>query len=380
MFAGGGTGGHIFPAIAIAEELKALMPNCEISFVGSRWEFGKQRIGETAQIYSFAAYSWTGKGTLGMLRLLPLVLVSILRAMILLKKLQPDIVIGTGAYPSVPVLAACCVLRVPYVLHEQNAIPGRANRFFEPYAKEVFLAFPEARRFFKRKEHLCLTGNPLRRTLFAGNGVRARRKFRLHKTKKTVFVMGGSLGAKSLNKAAVSAFFEFRPDEGIQFVVQTGARGYDWVRAKARRARFPVAAVSFADRIEDIYELADVIVCRAGAMTIAEVLACGIPSILVPYPYASDDHQMENARNVVDRGAAVIIPDHELTGKRLVSEIRSIVKDEVRFRAMKAHARRYARLSASRKIVKRLEEIFQEHTSKAGIRCTEGLGSSILSG
>ena len=166
----------------------------------------------------------------------------------------------------------------------------------------------------------------------------------------------------------------------MQFIVQTGSRDYDWVRSKARRARFPVAAVSFADAIEDIYEVTDLIVCRAGAMTIAETLACGIPSILVPYPYASDNHQMENAQNVAERGAAIIIPDEELNAKKLVSAIRSVLGDDARLRSMKASARRYARYAASRRIAKRIEEIVQGVTTRERARCTEGLGSFILSG
>jgi UDP-N-acetylglucosamine--N-acetylmuramyl-(pentapeptide) pyrophosphoryl-undecaprenol N-acetylglucosamine transferase len=260
---------------------------------------------------------------------------------------RPDVILGTGGYVSAPAICVGRLLKIPVVLQEQNAVPGVVNRFLSRFADEVHVNFAGSRRYFKRKDNLRLTGNPLRPTLLSGNSQRALGRFRLEPDRTTVFVLGGSRGARSLSQAIVGAVKEMPRELRVQFLVQCGKQDQTMVAAELRSSPFPVSVQSFIEHIEDAYALADLVVCRAGAMTISEIAACGLPAILVPYPHATGNHQQRNAEDVVDRGAALMIVDAELDGDRLASALLELLRDPVRLREMATNAHRSAKYDSA---------------------------------
>ena len=355
LITGGGTGGHLYPALAVADELKKKLGPDEILFVGSNRGMEAKEVPE-------AGYTFEGLDSVGFparpsprsIKAAWSAFRSILRARSLIAEFAPDVVFSTGGYASAPVVVGAWIRRVPIVLHEQNSVPGRTNRMASRVAKRVFLAFSSARRFFPKRGHLRLVGNPLREQVLAGSRGRALRQFRLEDDRKTVLVLGGSQGARSINRTVVEALKQFEGREDIQFLIQSGAGDHDWVVEECRERKVRSWVRRFITNMGDAYEIADVAVARAGAMTIAEVTACGLPSILVPYPHAMDNHQKLNAEQVRDGGAAVLIDDAILDAEDLASRIEALLEDQTELRLMSMNARRMARPEATEKIARSL--------------------------
>jgi UDP-N-acetylglucosamine--N-acetylmuramyl-(pentapeptide) pyrophosphoryl-undecaprenol N-acetylglucosamine transferase len=283
-------------------------------------------------------------------------LAGFLQSLFLVLTERPDVVLGTGGYASVSVSLAAWLLGKPLLLQEQNSVPGLANRMLSRIADEVHLSFVEARSYFKRKDHLKVTGNPVRRYILSGDRGTAMDEFGLAPGKPTVFVFGGSRGAKRINIAAVDAMRRLKGRVEVQFILQTGREDYEWAKGEVEKDQLPARVMPFLRRIHMAYAAADLVVCRSGAMTLAEIAVCGTPAILVPYPFAAHDHQVTNAMNLVDRGAASMIPDRELTGERLAQEIAHWLSDRQGLSRMSANARTFARPDAAERIVKSLEQ------------------------
>ena len=250
---------------------------------------------------------------------------------------------------------AAWLLRRPIVLQEQNSVPGLANRWLAQIADEVHLSFVEARSYFRRRDHLKVTGNPIRAYILSGDRVTALQEFGLTVGQPTVFVFGGSRGAHRINEAALEAMRRLKGRVSVQFILQTGREDYDWAKSVVEAEQLPAKVMPYLRRIHQAYAAADVVVCRSGAMTLAEIAACGTPAILVPYPHAAHDHQAVNAGNLADRGAAALIPDRELTGERLAQEIAHWLADRQALSRMSANARTFARPDAAERIVRSLE-------------------------
>jgi UDP-N-acetylglucosamine--N-acetylmuramyl-(pentapeptide) pyrophosphoryl-undecaprenol N-acetylglucosamine transferase len=240
------------------------------------------------------------------------------------------------------------------VLQEQNSIPGIANRWLSLLADEVHMSFIEARSYFRRRDHLKVTGNPIRGHILAGDRGQAMREFGLEPGRPTVFVFGGSRGAHRINEAALDAMQRLKDRVDVQFILQTGREDFEWAQQTVTSGQLPARVLPFLSNIHMAYAAADLVVCRSGAMTLAEIAACGTPSILVPYPHAAHDHQVVNAQNLVERGAAAMILDRELTGERLAHEIAHWLADHGALSRMSANARRFARPDAAMRLAKRL--------------------------
>jgi UDP-N-acetylglucosamine--N-acetylmuramyl-(pentapeptide) pyrophosphoryl-undecaprenol N-acetylglucosamine transferase len=268
---------------------------------------------------------------------------------------RPDVVLGTGGYVSGPVALAAAMLGRPLLIQEQNSIPGLANRWLARIASEVHLSFTEARAYFVRKDNLKITGNPVRAHILGGDRVVALREFGLAQGKPTVFVFGGSRGAHRINDAALDAMRRLKGRVDLQFILQTGRDDFAWAQETVDHEQLPAKVMPFLRQIHLAYAAADLVVCRSGAMTLAEIAACGTPALLVPYPHAAHNHQEVNAANLVERGAAAVIPDRELNGERLAKEIAHLVSDRQTLRRMSANARTFARLDAAERIVRSLE-------------------------
>jgi UDP-N-acetylglucosamine--N-acetylmuramyl-(pentapeptide) pyrophosphoryl-undecaprenol N-acetylglucosamine transferase len=267
---------------------------------------------------------------------------------------RPRAVLGTGGYVSGPVSVAARLLGVPLLIQEQNSIPGLTNRWLSRIANEVHLSFLEARRYFPRRDHLKVTGNPVRAFILSGEREQALREFKLDARRPTLFVFGGSLGAKRINAAAVDALRRLKGRVDVQAILQTGREDHESVRQAVEREQLPATVLPFVRQMHLAYAAADLVVCRAGAMTLAEIAVCGRPSILIPYPYAAHDHQRVNAANLADRGAAVLMEDAELDGDRLAKEIAHLLSDRQALSRMSANARLFARPDAAARVAKSL--------------------------
>ena len=353
VIAGGGTGGHVFPGIAVAEELFRLDKDVNILFVGSRRGLEAVAVPEAGfrirflmargfarrQYWRWPAAAFTNA-------------IGCLQALWIIGTERPDVVLGTGGYVSAPVAVAAWLLRRPLLLQEQNSIPGLANRVLSRVADEVHLSFVEARTYFARKDHLKVTGNPIRAHVLSGDKQQAFKEFGLEPGHPTIFVFGGSRGAHRINEAALEAMKKLKGRVDVQWILQTGREDLDWATKIVAENQLPARVMAFLSKIHLAYAAADLVVCRSGAMTLAEISACGTPSILVPYPFAAHNHQVVNASNLVDRHAAALILDEDLTGEKLAREIAHFLSDRTLLSQMSANARRFARPDAAEKLAR----------------------------
>lgn len=355
LIAGGGTGGHVFPGIAVAEEIKRQRRDCQVVFVGTRGGLEATAVPEAGFKIRFMLSSgfhrrqwwrWPGAVIINA--------IGLFQAVWIVLSENPKVVLGTGGYVSAPLSLAAKLMGRPLVLQEQNSIPGLANRVLARVADEVHLSFLEARGWFSRKDHLKITGNPVRAHILSGDRDAAMREFQLQPGRPTVFVFGGSLGAKRINEAAIDTLRRLKGRVDVQFILQTGRPDFERVRALVQAEGLPATVLAFVKQIHMAYAVADLVVCRSGAMTLAEIAVCGLPSVLVPYPFAAHNHQEVNAANLVDRGAAVCILDAELTGERLAKEVAHLLADRPALSRMSANARLFARPDAASRLARTL--------------------------
>ena len=356
MIAGGGTGGHVFPGIAVAEELQRSHPGAEVVFVGGRRGLEAAAVPEAGfrirfiMARGFPRRAWWRWPFAALANLIGFV-----QALWVVLTERPDVVLGTGGYASVPVALSAWIFGRPLLLQEQNSIPGLANRLLSRLADEVHLSFVEARSYFPRREHLKVSGNPIRAYVLSGERSAAFGEFGLTAGRPTVFVFGGSRGAHRINEAALEAMRRLKGRVDVQWILQTGREDFEWAKGTVEKEQLPAKVLPFLRRIHMAYAAADLVVCRSGAMTLAEIAACGTPAILVPYPFAAHDHQVVNASNLVDRGAADMIADRDLTGEVLAQRVAHLLSDRQALSQMSANARLFARPDAAEKIVRSLE-------------------------
>jgi UDP-N-acetylglucosamine--N-acetylmuramyl-(pentapeptide) pyrophosphoryl-undecaprenol N-acetylglucosamine transferase len=348
IFAGGGTGGHVFPAIAIADEVKKLDPTAEILFVGTQEKIESKLVPQKGYQFQTIWISGFHRSMSLSNILFPLkVLVSILQSFILIKNEKPDVVVGTGGYVCGPVLYVASLLGIPTVVQEQNSLPGVTTRLLSPRATEVHLMFESALRYLKRSDNVRLTGNPTREILGSISRAAALDHFGFFGSKKTLLVLGGSLGALSINNAVVGCLKELG-NAGIQIIWQTGED--DFERIKSLTGEFSgVKVYRFIESMEYAYAAADLVLCRAGAITIAELTRLGVPTVFIPYPYAAANHQVENAKAIVSAKAAEMIMDHE-ADRKTCGVVLGLIRDDVRLRAMHENSLMLGKPAAAKEI------------------------------
>ena len=310
ILSGGGTGGHIYPAIAIADELKKRYPDAEFLFVGANDRMEMQRVPQ-------AGYSIKGLQIAGIQRKLSLknlllpfkLLKSLYQARQIIQKFQPDAVIGTGGYASAPTLKAAQWLKVPYFIQEQNSFAGITNKWVSKKANKIFVAYQNMEKFFP-KAKIQITGNPIREglTTIKDKNKNAFESFSLDENKFTLLVLGGSLGAKSINQL-ISSNLSFFQENEVQILWQCGKFYYDEYKEKQTEM---VQVRPFIENMNDAYAVADVIISRAGASSVSELCVVGKPVIFVPSPNVAEDHQTKNAQAIADEKAAILIKETEL--------------------------------------------------------------------
>jgi UDP-N-acetylglucosamine--N-acetylmuramyl-(pentapeptide) pyrophosphoryl-undecaprenol N-acetylglucosamine transferase len=350
LIAGGGTAGHVFPALAVARRLSEL--DHEVRFAGTA-------TGQEAHLVPAAGYELLQVEARPLVRRVSLRTVqapvvaarSVRRCAPLVE--AADVVLGMGGYVSAPVALAAVRARRPLVLHEQNAVAGLANRILARPARTVAVAFAEAARSLPRRARIVVTGNPVREVVAAVPAERERLakeavvELELDPERRTVVIFGGSQGALHVNRAAVEASRRLARGD-VQLLVLSGPAHAEGVReAVASSARVPVRVVPFLERMELAYAVADLVVARAGATTVAEVSVCGVASVLIPYPYATGRHQEANARALTRAGGAMLLLDDQLDGAVLAERIAALVDDDPRRRAMGDRARAWSRPEAA---------------------------------
>lgn len=357
LIAGGGTGGHLFPAIAVAEEFSSICPSAKITFVGTSKGLESRIIPLTMwELITMSVPSFKGTGLLGKLKTLLFMPYSIIQSFLILRRTRPSLVMSVGGYAAGPVTLVASLIGIPTVALEQNAIPGVTNRILGRFVKKVFVMFAGSAPYFP-KGKVVVSGNPVRRKIRDASSRKPvkRKGF-------TLLVFGGSQGARTINENMASAL-EYLEDlkDDLNIVHQIG-RNDDIERFKAvyRSKGFKAEVYHFIEDMGKFYSQADLVVCRAGATSVAELSVAAKPAIFIPYPYAADNHQEANARALVDAGGAVMIRDRELTGELLASEIKRLIDDPLRLAAMSEGMRRFGRPDAAGEIVRASMELFKK--------------------
>lgn len=363
LIAAGGTGGHVYPGVAIAEEWRRRHPDSEVVFVGTGRGLEAKVIPQAGfPLRTIGVRGFPRRSPIGMVRAAWALLRSLVQASRLIRDVKPQLVVGTGGYVSGPVVFLARLAGIPVVIQEQNAVPGSTNRWLNLVADQVHISFIESRNYFRRRNNLKLSGNPIRRSLVQQDRDSAYSALGLDPSRRTLFIFGGSRGARSINEAVAGALPLLRGVRDLQVLWQTGHDDRAEMLERVKGVPFPVRVVAYLDAIEKAYAVADLVICRAGAMTIAEITACGVPAILVPYPHATHDHQAHNARSLAERGAAEMIADKDLSPEELRQRIETLFRDEPRRRALGRRARAFAKTDAAQRIVRSLEELLRLET------------------
>lgn len=347
---GGGTGGHLFPALAVASAIRERCPNGEVLFIGTSRQIDNQVLGEEnfrREVITFSGIKGLGLG--GVLHAATRFPVALGQSFSILRNFRPDLVFGVGGYVTVPVLLAARLLRIPICIHEQNSVPGLANRVGGRLARKICISLPCQPPFAEAKT--VLTGNPIRRSILAA----ARTKRRLADGVRTLLVLGGSQGARRINELVPAALHELKlqvPDmPEIRVIHQTGPADANRVRTEYERMGIEAQVRDFFRDMDRVYSLADMVISRAGATTLAELAVMGLPAILIPYPHAADDHQTTNGRYYERGGGAVVVEEAALDGQKLGTLLRKLLADPKNIQIMAMAMRALGRPDATDMIV-----------------------------
>ena len=349
IIAGGGTGGHLFPAMAIASAVQGLAPRAEVLFVGTRHGIEARILPERGLPVRFISTRGIRKtGLMNRLFAVGELPFAVIQSMRLIRDFRPDVVLGVGGYASGPVVAAAALLRLPTAIQEQNSVMGTTNRLLARFVDRIFVSW-ERTEPQTAPEKTILAGNPIRQDLFDSPA------FPDNSDRFKLLVFGGSRGASSINRAFANHVEMLKPHaDEIGVVHQTGKDGRAEVEAAYRAAGVPAHVTEFIDNIGSFYRWADLVVCRSGASSLAELTAFGKPAVVAPYPYAIGDHQMKNARHLEAAGAVRIVPDSELANGALVKAVVELMSNQIALAAMARKSRQMGRPEAATRIAEHI--------------------------
>lgn len=358
LFATGGTGGHINPALAVAGYIRENYPKAEILFVGTADRMEAQLV--PAAGYDFKTIEIQGfsrelnfEGFKHNIKTVNLLFKSEGQAKKIIEDFKPDVVIGFGGYVSGPVLSVAARMGIPTAVHEQNAFPGVTNKNLAKKVDVVMLTAPEAEKLLKPKNPCVVTGLPIRGEIISANKEFARAEMKLD-SRPLILSMGGSLGARAINEAVKYLILHRFEKKDCYYLHATGKAGASMIDDIGKdvdlNANPQIMLREYINDMDRCLAAADLVVCRAGASSLSEIQALGKPSILVPYPYAAENHQYYNAKTMSDRDAAILIEEKDFTGERLLSEVEKLLSKPERFKKMGENARAMAILDASQRI------------------------------
>ncbi len=360
VLTGGGTGGHIYPALAVAREVSRQNPQAAFLYIGSKQ-------GLEAQLVPRADIPFQSVEISGLKRKLSLDNVKTVWKFIravsdakrMLREFKPDVVIGTGGYVCGPVVYAAAKLGIPTLVHEQNVVPGLTNKFLSRSASKVAVSFSESLAFFPAGKTV-LTGNPRATEVMHGNAEAGRRFLGVDASKKIVLIFGGSRGARAINEAVLAMVEHMSAFSDTHFVYVTGDVHYEKITASLKGMEgLPsnLSVLSFVHNMPDVLAATHVLVSRAGASTLAEVTALGVPSILIPSPYVTNNHQEKNARGLERAGAAQVIVERDLNGQSLLQALTELLNNQKRWEEMRKSSLSLGMPKAATDIVEQLRSL-----------------------
>ena len=323
---GGGSGGHIYPAIAIADKIKEKEPDAEILYMGNDLGLEKDIVPGTGYPLELVTARWLDRKSVVELALTGMVTArGVLQALKVMRKFKPDVVIGTGGFVCVPVVFAGHLYGAKCYLHEQNAYPGVANRVLEKFVEKVFLGFPDAADFFKEPKKHVNAGNPVRERFYNVDRDDARERLGIPKDDFVIFSFGGSQGAEKINEVGFDLMEAVNGHKDVTYIFGTGSQYYDEILDKAKEKNIEIQpnimVKSYINDIQYYLSAADLIISRAGALSVAESTVCGRALLLIPSPNVTGNHQYYNAKSVADQGGAIILEEKDLTSEVLSEEV-----------------------------------------------------------
>lgn len=358
LVTGGGTGGHIYPALAFIRYVQKIQPDSEFLYVGTHRGLENKIVPETG--ISFKTIKIQGfkrKLSLDNIKTVQLFLESIKRSKEILREFKPDVVIGTGGYVSGSVVYAAARMKIPTIVHEQNSVPGMTNKFLSRFADRVGICFPDAAQYFPESKTV-LVGNPRAQEVVTSGKSEVLEQYALLPDIPTVLIFGGSQGALKINQAVIQALPKFSQKD-YQVLYASGDRYYNEIKEKfdVEKINRNLSLQPYIKNMTDVMANVDLLIGRAGATSIAELTALGLPAILIPSPYVTNDHQTKNAQSLVNAGAVKMIPDADLTGESLIDAVDEIMNDSEKREAMAKASRQEGIPDAAERLWSLVNEI-----------------------
>jgi len=360
LIAGGGTGGHLYPGLAVAAEFTKLSPKNKAGFIGTRKGIEARVLpgsGYSLKFISIGGY--LGKSGWQKMVFPFSFFTATLQSLFYMITERPDAVLGTGGYVSAPPVLAAWMLRIPACLLSLDVMPSQAVRFLSRFAAEIYGGFPECSQYLDKKAKVVFTGNPIRREVGKISKEQGIKEFGLEPGKKTILVFGGSQGAHSINLAVLDSLAHLDQAgrlKEIQIIFQTGQKDLGLVTEKCQNSKTPIKVLAYIDKMPSAMAAADLVISRSGS-AVSETLACGLPSVLIPFPYAASNHQEYNARSLEKAGAAEMILDSALNGRELSQKIIGILFNSENYGKMAQAAGILARPEAAQEIAGRIFKI-----------------------
>jgi UDP-N-acetylglucosamine--N-acetylmuramyl-(pentapeptide) pyrophosphoryl-undecaprenol N-acetylglucosamine transferase len=365
LISGGGTGGHIYPGIAIAQGMLELEPKTQLFYVGKQGGLEESIVQNSElpiRFYGIAAQGMSRKISISIFKTMYKNFVGFREASKILKNVHPQVVFGTGGYVSASTLFAAQLKGIPTVILEQNLVPGLTNKFLGKKATAIALSFAETKPYFP-KQKTVITGAPVRLHLQNLNKPESRKFFQLDPELITLLVFGGSQGAAAINRAVVGMVQELeRRNITLQIILQTGKKNYEETVEKIKNIKTKIMVLPYIDDMAKAYAAADLVISRAGAISIAETTVCGLPTILIPYPYATANHQEKNARILEQHGAAKVILESELTAAKLAEMVSELISQPQRLATMAENSRKLGKPQATYEICNLLLNLTKDNT------------------
>ncbi|MDD2524800.1 MAG: undecaprenyldiphospho-muramoylpentapeptide beta-N-acetylglucosaminyltransferase [Bacteroidales bacterium] len=362
IISGGGTGGHIFPAIAIANTLKARYADCEIKFVGALGRMEMEKVPAAGyEIIGLPVQGFDRSNPFKNIPVLYNLMISLFKARKIVRSFRPDVAVGVGGYASGPLMKAASSLKVPILIQEQNSFPGITNKILASKASTICVAYPGMEKYFPANR-IVMTGNPVRKELLASepNKMLAYETFGLSPNKKTILIIGGSLGARTINKAVLARLKQIDSGE-VQVLWQTGKYYYEKAQQKSLFCKnHNLKVLAFIARMDLAYLIADLVISRAGASSISELCLLGKPTILVPSPNVAEDHQTKNAMVLVNNDAALLVKDDEAE-ETLIDLAYKLINEDQQLNKLHSNIIRLAEKDSADRIVDEIAKLFPKN-------------------
>lgn len=358
----GGTGGHIYPAVAIADEIRERKPDTQVLFVGSEIGLEKDLVPESGyDIKLICSDGFNRKHLLKNVKVIKTLRRGSRQSSEILREFGPDIVIGTGGYASAPIMKAAQRMKIPTYIHEQNAVPGMANKMLERKVKKLFLGFREAGQYFRHPEKHIFSGNPVRKEFMETGKEEARTELGFKPSEFVLFAFGGSQGAGRINRAMIKVIETFNGVKNFRICLATGSYYYDAILKefgeKGIELHDNIMIMEYISDMAKYLSACDIVISRSGALSVAEVTVCGKPAVFIPSPLVTGNHQFYNAKAVADKGGAIVVEEKDLDNEQLIAEILRLKNNPEALRSMSEKSRECAPVDAVKIIC---DNIFEE--------------------